>query len=438
MVAGYGPVGAVLAALLGQRGVSVVVVEPRAEVYPVPRAVATDAEALRILSHLPGMDGLLERVNGVQRTVLVGPGPEHRELAQIGFGETDLGTPGAAFFHQPTLERDLRAGVAALPSVEVRLGRAVTAVEQDAGGVTVGLDDGSRVRGSWLVGCDGASSPVRTLLGVPFEGTAFEQPAFVVAVETETPIAHLPYCSFVLDARRPSMNMPIPGGHVWEWPLRPGEDPAAFAALEDVRELLRPWVDPDTVRVVRASGYAYAARAAARWRVGRVLLAGDAAHVMPTFSGAGLGAGVRDAAALAWRLAEVTRGLAGEHLLDGYEAERRPDVAVMTRASVLSGRILLPTRPAAAAAVRAALRTLGALPGLAAWLRSADKAPRTGLGRRSANGHPYAAAALPGPRGRALARRGRRTTRPPPARPAAGPRRCHRAALRPPGQRVRR
>lgn len=75
MVAGYGPVGAVLAALLGQRGVSVVVVEPRAEVYPVPRAVATDAEALRILSRLPGMDGLLERVNGVQRTVLVGPGP---------------------------------------------------------------------------------------------------------------------------------------------------------------------------------------------------------------------------------------------------------------------------------------------------------------------------------------------------------------------------
>ena len=402
VVAGYGPMGAVLAALLGQRGLSVVVIEPRPEVYPVPRAVATDAEVLRILTRLPGMGGLPERVNGVQRTVLVGPGPEHRELLQIGFGETDLGTPGAAFFHQPTLERDLRAGVAALPTVEARLGRAVTAVEQDADGVSVRLDDGSRVRASWLVGCDGASSPVRTLLGVPFEGTSFAQPAFVVAVETKAPVPHLPYCTFVLDARRPSVNMPLPGGHVWEWTLLPGEDPAAFSSPEAVRELLRPWVDPDTVRVVAASAYTYATRAARQWRVGRVLLAGDAAHVMPTFGGAGLGAGIRDAAALAWRLGEVTRGLAQERLLDDYERERSLDVARMTPASVLSGRILLPTGPAAALAVRAVLRTVGALPGLGSWLRFADKAPRMGVGGGSTHSHPYAGRLLPNPRVRTL------------------------------------
>lgn len=394
-VAGCGPVGLVLTALLGRQGLSVVAVDPAPEPYPHPRAIALDDEVLRTLVRLPGLTGLLGQVNGLQRAGFVGP--DRRLITEIAFGETELGLPGLAFFEQPALERDLRAGVAGLPSVELRLGRAVTGIRQEPEGVDVDLDDGSCLRASWLVGADGAASPTRRLLGVPYAGRTAAQPWLVVDVATDRPLPHLPYFSYVCDPRRPSVNMPSPGGHRFEWMLLPGEDPDRMVHPEVVRELLRADVDPGLVRVVRSAVYRYSAREARSWRVGRVLLAGDAAHSMPPFAGQGLGAGVRDAVALAWCLGEVVSGRAGTDLLDGYEKERRPHVRAVTRTARLAGLVLQTTNPAASALARAGLHALDRAPVAGPWFRAGGARPRPARPRQ-----------LPNPRVRTLDGRVRR------------------------------
>ncbi|WP_261554355.1 bifunctional 3-(3-hydroxy-phenyl)propionate/3-hydroxycinnamic acid hydroxylase [Frankia tisae] len=412
LVVGYGPVGAVLAALLGRHGLSVGLVDPQKEPFPLPRAVGLDEETLRLLVGLPGLAGFLDRVHTSGRSAVLGP--DRRVLIELGLGESELGTPVAAFFHQPSFERDLRAGIATLPGVTVHLGRSVTGLRQDggptgadasdtqAGPVIVELDDGSRLRARWVVGCDGASSPVRGMLGVDYTGSTFTQPWLVVDVETPTPLAHLPYFSFVCDPRRPAVTMPMPGGHRWEWMLLPGEDPVRMAETDGVRALLREWVDPDAVRVVRTAVYTFHARMAARWRVGRVLLAGDAAHSMPPFAGQGLGAGLRDAAALSWRLAEAVGGLAGEELLDAYERERRPHVAAMTSAALRVGRVVQTTNPRLSRLTRAAMVTLDHAPGVRHALRGGVARPRPRLPRGVAGTRPAAGWILPNPRLRTL------------------------------------
>ncbi|WP_235948042.1 FAD-dependent monooxygenase [Candidatus Frankia alpina] len=141
---------------------------------------------------------------------------------------------------------------------------------------------------------------------------------------------------------------------------------------------------------------------AARWRVGRVLLAGDAAHSMPPFAGQGLGAGLRDAAALSWRLAEVVDGLAGEELLDAYERERRPHVAAMTSAALRVGRVVQTTNPRLSRLTRAAMVTLDHAPGVRHALRSGVARPRPRLPRGVAGTRPAAGQILPNPRLRTL------------------------------------
>jgi 3-(3-hydroxy-phenyl)propionate hydroxylase len=284
-------------------------------------------------------------------------------------------------------------------------------VRQSADRAFVELATGRVLQARYVVGCDGASSGVREAIGVPYTGATAHAPWLVVDVETDAPLRHLPYFSYICDPARPAVSMPLPGGHRWEWMVLPGEDAAALAAPDSVRALLRADVDPDQVRVVRSAVYAYHARMAASWRQGRVLLAGDAAHCMPPFAGQGFGAGVRDAAALSWRLDEVLRGRCGPELLSGYERERRPHVQSMTRLALLAGRVVQPTAPAPAAAARSLLRVLDRTPGVRGAFRTGRARPAP---RLPSSGLPHGArvrragSVLPNPRVRTLAGRVRR------------------------------
>ena len=175
IVVGLGPVGAVLAVLLGSRGRRVVVVERDIEPYPLPRAVAADDEVLRILSGLPGQEGLLKEVNGVQRAAFVDR--DRRVLAEMAFGETPLGMPGLAFFSQPRLERALRRTLEQLPTVTLLTGHLVTGVRPRPTEVTVELAGGRRLVSRYVVGCDGAGSRVREVLGIPYLGRTASAPS---------------------------------------------------------------------------------------------------------------------------------------------------------------------------------------------------------------------------------------------------------------------
>ncbi|MEU8299021.1 bifunctional 3-(3-hydroxy-phenyl)propionate/3-hydroxycinnamic acid hydroxylase [Micromonospora sp. NPDC048909] len=399
LVVGCGPVGGVLAALLGAHGIQVTVVDPNHEPYPRPRAAALDAEVMRILGQVPGLADVEGWAVPVRRSRALGP--DRRPLFTRDVPNLTVASPQPVLIDQPKLEAAVRAGLAALSTVELRLGRSVLAVEQDDGGVEVLLDDGERVRTRWVVGCDGASSTVRRLLGVAYEGVSFPQPWLVVDASVEASVdgerGQPPTMSFVLDPRRPQVAMSRPAARRWEWMLLPGEDPERMLDEATVRELIRPWVDPDVVRVRRAAVFTFHARAASRWRGGRILLAGDAAHSMPPFVGQGLGSGIRDAASLAWRLAQVSRGLDGDELLDGYERERRPDVHATTIMALRAGRVVQTRSRVGSALLRSVLRTIGAVPGVQAFVsRRAQRAqPARRLPRGATGPHSGAGRLLP-------------------------------------------
>jgi 3-(3-hydroxy-phenyl)propionate hydroxylase len=201
------------------------------------------------------------------------------------------------------------------------------------------------LRARYLVGCYGARSAIRSRLQIPFGGFTFTQRWLVVDALIDRPVAKAPHPHFVGDINRPIVTLPMsPGRHRWEWMIHPGEDQAPFLDRDRIRELLAPWITDERVEIERAVVYTFHARTAARWRAGRVLLAGDAAHVMPPFVGQGFSSGARDAGNLAWKLDAVLNG-APERLLDSYEAERRPHVTSMQRLAVRWGGVVQTTNP---------------------------------------------------------------------------------------------
>jgi 3-(3-hydroxy-phenyl)propionate hydroxylase len=368
LIAGLGPVGQLLANLLGSRGVRVLAVDPAARPSGLPRAATADDEVLRILQSA-GLDAAVgAHMLPQPRVSFVGAGGRRMTLLETD-GPQPNGHPALVAWHQPGVERVLSAGLGRFASVQARWGAGVQALEPLAGGgVRATLDDGERVTASWVVGCDGAGSAVRRLAGIGFEGSSFAQPWLVVDAEVDADAPGLEdHVHFVGDPRRPGVALPMaPGRHRWEWMTSAREDHAALTAAMTAR------IDG---RIARATVYEFHARTAGAWRAGRILLAGDAAHVMPPFAGQGLGAGMRDAANLAWKLDAVLRG-APEALLDTYEAERRPDVRAATRVAVAWGGVLQTRRPRLARARDTVLFTLDATPA-GGWLRGrARPAPR--------------------------------------------------------------
>jgi 3-(3-hydroxy-phenyl)propionate hydroxylase len=375
VVVGIGPVGAVLCALLGERGIDVIAVEPDAEPFAFPRAIAADDEMLRTLLRLPGLvdgQGLFDSDQRVEVR-----DASRRLITSVAFGGSPLGVSGLSFFHQPTLERALRVAAQNSPTVQVRFGRRVTRLTDESDGMGVGLDDGSIISTKWVVGCDGATSTVRGLRGIPYTGRTFSEPWLVIDIDIDShePLWEQPCFTYLLDRHRPAVNMPRPGGHRFEFMLMPGEDPQVLASPASVQQLLEPYLAPlrasvrSELRIVRATVYTYHSRLAERWRDGQVLLAGDAAHCMPPFGGQGLGAGIGDALALAWRLDEVIRGLAGPEVLDDYPAQRRPRIAEMNRTALIAGRLLTARSRAGALAATRLLRLIDITPWLGAQFR---------------------------------------------------------------------
>lgn len=354
-----------------------------------PRAIATDDEVLRTLLRLPGGAAMVGDMDLLQRVVFTdGRGRVITTLAQ---GESDLRLPRLAFFDSPRLQAALMAEVARLPSVRVETGCTLTGLRQDEHGVTAVVRDAAatrELRAAWLVGADGAHSAVRELLGVGFPGRGGRARWLVVDLDTDQPLPGQPHMRFACDPAGPWLSLPRPGGHRLELALSAGATDADATAPARVRELVQrvvtePLLDAGEVRIRRAAVYDHATRAATSWRAGRVLLAGDAAHTMPPFAGQGLSAGLRDADALAWRLALAVRGLAGTGALDAWERERRAHVAAMTRLSLFVGSIV-ETRSRPGAAVRdVAMRGLDATPLVRRWWRAGGPKPSAALPARS-------------------------------------------------------
>ncbi|MGV9557690.1 bifunctional 3-(3-hydroxy-phenyl)propionate/3-hydroxycinnamic acid hydroxylase MhpA [Streptomyces sp. NPDC003401] len=365
IVVGRGPVGAVLAALLADRGHRVCVLERRPEPYPLPRATSFDGETARLLAATGIGDGLAaisEPATGYQWRDAHG-----RPLLDIVFGRTGrYGWPDASTMHQPALEELLAKRLATLPDVETHTGHRVVDIAQTPSGVTataVREDGATRTfTARWLVGCDGANSFVRERVGVSVTDLGFSYEWLLCDVRLHTPRAFVPTNVQLCDPARPTTMVGSgPGRRRWEFMRLPGESAAELDTPEAAWRLLAPHgVTPATATLLRSTTYRFRALWADRWRSGRVFLAGDAAHLMPPFAGQGMCAGVRDVVNLAWKLDLVLTDRAPERLLDTYTLERRPQAKASITASVKLGRVICVTDPAAAADRDAAILANGA------------------------------------------------------------------------------
>lgn len=354
LVVGYGPVGSVLSVLLAQRGWRVTVLERRRRPYTLPRATSFDGETARLLAGT-GIGGELGRITepgtGYQwRTA------EGKTLLDIAFSsQGPYGWPDANTMHQPALEELLAARAAELPGITVLRDRRVVEIDDGPAGVTVTAENeegtAQTVAARWVVGCDGANSFVRDRMGVSVTDLGFSYEWLLCDVELHEPRAFTPTNVQLCDPARPTTLVGSgPGHRRWEFMRLPGERAADLNRDEVAWRLLAPFdVTPDTARLLRSTTYIFQARWADEWRVGHVLLAGDAAHLMPPFAGQGMCSGIRDAVNLAWRLDLVLRGTAPDSLLDSYTEERRAHVRESILASVQLGRLICVTDPAAAA-----------------------------------------------------------------------------------------
>lgn len=380
IIAGAGPVGLMTANLLGKSGAEVLVLERRTEPHSVPRAIAYDAETLRLFQKI----GLLEALepclirdvpvsyyNGAGKTLMRMSRPEQP------FGHSQLGS-----FHQPHMEAVLRQGLLRYPNVRLSTGTPVTGLRSDANSVEVAyLDcDGvtRHVEADYVIGCDGGSSFIRDAAGIGFSGATFAEKWLVVDCIGEG--YGVGEIQFFCDPRRPALTLPGANGRRrWEFLLLEGERAEDFENEETARKLIRGYAPDDHSTIERAIVYTFHARYADSFRKGRVLLAGDAAHVNPPFAGQGLNGGMRDAHNLAWKLDLVRRGLAHPDLLDSYETERRPHVKALTEFSIWLGRQIMPTSPLRAGFRDLSMGALRLVPGQVDHIDRGGLLPRPSL-----------------------------------------------------------
>jgi 2-polyprenyl-6-methoxyphenol hydroxylase-like FAD-dependent oxidoreductase len=355
-IVGYGPVGQTLAILLGQRGWRVRVVERWPEPYPLPRAVHFDHEVARILQ-AAGVAGALEG-----RTVPAATYEWRNASGEtlIRFGrdaERSLsGWPESSMFCQPELERILDERARSLATVSVERGVAAAGLHAEPDGVKLETrrtgGEAGALAARFVVGCDGANSFVRERIGSGWHDLGFHFDWLVVDLAPADPRWDGPINWQLCDPTRPTTLVSGgPGRRRFEFMRLPHETLDELNREEAAWRLLGPWgLHAGNAKLERHAVYTFRARWADRWRNGRVLVAGDAAHQMPPFAGQGMCAGLRDAANLAWKLDLVLAGRAGEALLDTYMTERAPHVTAMIQLSVALGRIICVADPAEAAA----------------------------------------------------------------------------------------
>jgi 3-(3-hydroxy-phenyl)propionate hydroxylase len=381
LVVGFGPVGGTIANLLGRYGVRTLAIDAATEIFPQPRAIALDNEALRILQAAGLPEGAFETIAIPEVRYL---SPYVGQLARLETGGCLDGHPKLVTFYQPELESELRSRVREYPSVSVELGVELVDFVEETNGVRARLRhrDGAEhtVLAKYLVGADGAKSHVRKALGVGFDGRSYAEDWLIVDAKLDS--SSLDHIEFLCDPRRPAPHMPAPGGRErWEFMLHPGESAEEMERPEKVRELLSPWGSPDDMDVERTAVYRFHARTVERFQKGRVFLAGDAAHITPPFAGQGLVAGLRDAMNLCWKLTWVLRGRAAPGILGSYDQERRPHAKAMIGLARLLGRIIMPTSRAQALATGVLMRGLRLIPPARSYLEELKIKPQNEFDR---------------------------------------------------------
>ncbi len=345
-IVGAGPVGLMIANYLGQCGVNVTLVEKLDSLIDYPRAIGLDDESLRTFQAVGLAENVLPHTTPWHAMRFMTP--KGRCFADIQPKTDEFGWSRRNAFIQPLADRVLFEGLERFDNVKVLFGRELEGFEQSDSGVQLTLKNAEgrseRLQAKYLIGCDGGNSLVRRSLDISFEGKTAPNQWIVVDIAND-PLS-TPHVYLCCDPVRPYVSAALPHGvRRFEFMVMPGETEAELSKPENMRKLLAKVLpDPDRIELIRSRVYTHNARLAGRFRQGRVLLAGDAAHIMPVWQGQGYNSGMRDASNLAWKLSLVIKGLASDRLLDSYELERRDHAKAMIDLSELAGHVLAPPK----------------------------------------------------------------------------------------------
>ncbi len=343
VIVGAGPVGLTLANILGLQGVRTLVAEERDTLIDYPRGVGLDDEALRTFQSI----GLVQQIlpHTVPNQILRFFDAKRRLLVEMAPPDARFGWPKRNGFVQPLVDAELLCGLDRFDHVEVRWGHQMEACEESADGVTVRLSGETplTVKARYVVGCDGGRSATRRLMGVPFDGTTSPTRWLVIDIAND-PLGH-PNSEVGADPTRPYASISIAHGiRRFEFMIHADESDEEAEDPAFIRRMLGRLVPhPERVNVIRHRVYTHHSRIAGAFRSGRLLLAGDAAHLMPVWQGQGYNSGIRDAANLGWKLAAVVNGHADDALLDTYDVERRKHARAMIDLSTMIGKVISPT-----------------------------------------------------------------------------------------------
>lgn len=352
VIVGCGPTGLTLAALLGQQGRLVHVIERYEEMFSLPRAAAWDDETMRTFQKLGVAEQLLPGTN-VQAGYVWTNG-EGQVLLDIEFDNPGRnGWPAQYMMYQPHLETVLNECVRALPSVEITRGATVNGIVEHEDGVTVRAErrDGSpfEVRARYVVGADGGNGFVRSHIGSGWDDYGFFENWLVCDFALKGEVPGLPTFRQVCNPEEPIAIVNIgPRYHRFSFRLPADAGRDSVASPDYVWPRVAAFLRPDQADLIRTANYTFKSLIADRWRRDRIVLAGDAAHQMPPFLAQGMVSGIRDARNLAWKLGLVLDGHP-DSILDSYQDEREPHVRFITEKAVELGRVQTERDPLKAA-----------------------------------------------------------------------------------------
>ena len=351
-IIGYGPTGATLANLLAMSGLQVVVLERESSLYHLPRAVHFDDEVMRIFQTVGIADALKEKVRvnlGMRfldskgKLILDWPRPQ----------EVGPNAWHASYrFHQPDLEKLLRESLEQYKNATVLSRVDVFSLIDQNNTVQISYEDRSNgdihhLSSKYVVGCDGARSIVRRFIGHKMKDLGFKERWLVVDVLLKHPMPELgdhsiQYCN----PQRPMTYCRSPEERRrWEITIHENEDANEVCQPNSVWKFLKPWLNSDDAELERSAVYTFRSDIAEQWRKGRLLIAGDAAHLTPPFMGQGMCAGIRDASNLAWKLAlcvsdKASNAEVSDNILDSYQSERAPHVHEYITTAIRLGHLI--------------------------------------------------------------------------------------------------